>query len=233
MNKITIKTYTIKIESDIINFYRLNLFLATQGAYTLNPDLTSYIFCNRLHIRGQHKKAFNFNLPKPMASTFNQIKDMEHTPGSINKDCTSLDVERIERDRVQEESSKLYQQATADAKFLRNVSTKQESNTERVHPFSSDTVPFRSRTVGHQEYAMYRQKYLVMYSPFRSFKNEGEKKCMKEKINMWLAVKSSKKQSVKTETKTAEPKYKSSSSAGFLESVLRFLRLLGEWRGQW
>ena len=169
---------------------------------------------------------------------------MGHNPRSINEGCKSLDVEasQIDRDRSQEEYDKHYRQAKMMAAFLRNLtSQKQESTSnQRVCPFSSTTnhQALAVSMINHQDqgYAFYRKKYLVMHNPFKTFRNDGAKKSMKDKIIKWFVM-SLKKQHNKN-AKSIEPNPKSPSdsedkplSPTFFESVLLSLRCIAEQEG--
>ncbi|KAK7359946.1 hypothetical protein VNO77_01915 [Canavalia gladiata] len=123
---------------------------------------------------------------------------------SMNEHLKDLDI-------AQSESAKLYQQAKSDAAFLRSLSAKQESGIVV-------SVPFRSSSLGHnREYAFHRHRYLVMYSPFRTFGKKERNKSMKEKINKWFI------NNHNTKTTETNPNNDKTPSIPFLHTFFSFL----------
>lgn len=91
---------------------------------------------------------------------------------SINEDFKGLEV-------VHQESqhAKLYLQVTKDTTFLRNLTFMKQDND------ASDVGPLQSSSVDrHQEYALYRQRCLVMYNPLRTFEKKEDKMSLKKRI---------------------------------------------------
>lgn len=95
----------------------------------------------------------------------------------ISEDFKGLNVHQ------ESKSAELYRQVQEDAEFLRNICMMKQHNTDSV---------FRPSSA--QQYAFYRQRYLVLYNPFQTFgKEEEDKKPMKKKKNKWFIVKLMKK----------------------------------------
>jgi hypothetical protein len=86
-----------------------------------------------------------------------------------------------------------------------------------------------NETINYEEFAKFRQRYLVMYSPFKTFGKKEEKKSMNQKIKEWfdtnMKIKRKNKEEVKDKNLLKESKNKSSllhSFGHFSESVMWF-----------
>lgn len=116
-------------------------------------------------------------------------------------------------------NAKLIRQASADAVFLRRIS--QKGSTGKEGDEKSAYCYVRCRTVSHEEeYATHRQKYLVMYSPFRE--NQSEKQT--STTNKWLCRfnnwKEKKHQFSYSKEKKKRPSSTSSRACPLAQSVL-------------
>lgn len=100
----------------------------------------------------------------------------------IDEDFKGLDVNQ------ESQYAQLHRQATEDAAFLRHLCMKQDN---------AVNVPSPSSLMHHQEYAFYRQKYLIMYNPFRGKKED--KKFTREKIKKLFIVNLKKKNAKTTQ----------------------------------
>ncbi|KAK7309255.1 hypothetical protein RJT34_05827 [Clitoria ternatea] len=92
--------------------------------------------------------------------------------------------------------------------------------------------PLTSEVISYQEFARFRQRYLVMYCPFKDFERKEEKSCTKRKITNWLnpIIKLKKKHMIKNKQEKARNSPNSSSldsSAHFGNSLLRYLGCIG------
>lgn len=57
---------------------------------------------------------------------------------------------------------------------------RQQEKGDRVHPLTHENIRY-------QEFARFRQRYLVMHCPFSTFgRNKEKKHCMKQKVKRWL-----------------------------------------------
>jgi len=113
---------------------------------------------------------------------------------SINEDVTRLDVNQ------ESQHAKLYRQATEEAAFLKSLCVKQDSDVivpSLPSSMRDVIVPSQPLSIHHQEYALYRQKYLVMYSPFKG--KQKDKEFMKKQIKKLFTV-NLKKNTKATET---------------------------------
>jgi hypothetical protein len=88
-----------------------------------------------------------------------------------------------------------------------------------------------NEAINYEEFAKFRQRYLVMYSPFKTFGKKEEKKSMNQKIKEWfdtnMKIKRKNKEEVKDKNLLKESKNKSSFSllhsfGHFSESVMWF-----------
>lgn len=79
-------------------------------------------------------------------------------------------------------------------------------------------------TISYEEFAKFRQRYIVMYCPFSSFgpKEEEEKQCVKQKIKKWFNTMKLKKQDKQKDNESqidgvADPAVPASSSTNWFK----------------
>lgn len=90
----------------------------------------------------------------------------------------------------------------------------------RIHPYTLKPMSW-------EEYARYRQQYLVKFCPFSSFGPKEEKKCMKQKIKMWLTSMKANKHNEQKEAEGIEPKQELPTKSRKKSSWLDPLRFVG------